>query len=142
MCIIVCKLDLCDITNTDTPLNGSLSSSAISLYIFTDIISTLYLQSFKMKFLISAANLLLIANTISATPLTARKQAAIENLRAKRSARVQPRPNQLIGSADINGTAAVESGNVCIFLEPCLYFHNQIRETSSIPAELEFSAGI
>jgi len=61
-----------------------------------------------MKFLALAANALLIANAALAIPLAARKQAVRDSIRARKSSR---HSNRLISSADINGTAAVESSN-------------------------------
>jgi len=61
-----------------------------------------------MKFLALAANVLLVANAALATPLAERKQAARDAIRARNADR---RSNRFIGSADVNGTAAVQSGN-------------------------------
>jgi len=65
-----------------------------------------------MKFLASTASVLLMANAVFASStLAASKQAARESIRARGAAR---RSNKYIGNydvVDINGTAAVTSGN-------------------------------
>ena len=63
-----------------------------------------------MKFLASAANVLLIANAALAANLAARKQAARDTIRARNAAR-RSNTFQRIGTADINGTASVTSSN-------------------------------
>ncbi|KAM0264332.1 hypothetical protein ACHAQJ_000822 [Trichoderma viride] len=62
-----------------------------------------------MKSLALAANVLLVANAALASPLAARKQAAMDSIRARSSAR---RSNRFqAGSDNVNGTADVESTN-------------------------------
>ncbi|KIM95731.1 hypothetical protein OIDMADRAFT_21051 [Oidiodendron maius Zn] len=61
-----------------------------------------------MKFLALAANVLLMANAALASPLAARKQAVRDSIRARHSIR---RSSRFQGSANVNGTAAVESSN-------------------------------
>jgi len=67
-----------------------------------------------MKLLLSTANVLLVANAALAKPMAALKQEARDAIRARNAIRSThtfiPSPGS-VASADINGTAAVQSSN-------------------------------